>query len=80
MKKQHKAIAVMGIGVFVDWIGAVFGVSFFDGRKSLSNLQSNLAASKPSCIPTEKHESLSKWLAEINPAAGTNKVIDQNGH
>ena len=73
VKKRHKAMMVIGAGALVYGIGIKMGVSFLNGNNSHNTQQQNIATSKPSYIPTDNPESLSKWVAEIHPAAGTSE-------
>ncbi|MBU1682519.1 hypothetical protein KJ742_01090 [Patescibacteria group bacterium] len=77
MKKRHKAIVVIGVGVLIYGLGVALGISFLGGNKSPQYHQPNLANQKPSYMPTESPESVSKWLAEIKPAAGGNEVEEK---
>ena len=77
MKKRHKALLVVCSGALVYGIGIMLGVSFLNGSNDPNNQQQNLATSKPSYIPTEDPENLSKWLSEIHPAAGKNAATEK---
>ena len=72
MKKRYKAILTVGFGFLVYGVGIMLGVSFLGNNDSIQDHQQQVATSKASYMPTESPESLSKWVAEIHPAAGEN--------
>jgi hypothetical protein len=69
MKKRYKSLVVIGAGALVYGIGVMFGISFLDGSMSSKANQPQTAA-KSSYRPSENPEALSKWLNDIQPAAG----------
>ncbi len=73
MKTRHKAIMLIAAGALVYSIGIMMGVSFLNGDSSQQTQQNNIATPKPSYIPTDNPEKLSKWVSEIHPAAGENE-------
>jgi hypothetical protein len=72
MKKRYKTLILMGAGAAIYGTGVMMGVSLFDGSLSLKANQPETVASKLHA-PTNNSEKLSKWLTNIQPAAGGNE-------
>jgi hypothetical protein len=68
MKKRYKAVMIIGVGALVYGVGIMMGVSFLSGDKSQT--QPNVASSVPSMESMGDSDILSKWVANIQPAAG----------
>lgn len=68
---------IVGVGALVYGVGIMMGVSFLSGKNTTNNLQPDIATKKPSYLPTKNPENLSKWLAEIHPAAGRDAVTEK---